>query len=93
LGYANGPGSVFPPSARGQPPAAVSRPDLGGADTGAPGFHQPSLTPLSSETHGGEDVAIYGWGPGDDMVAGTLEENTVFHIMARALGFQWRTQE
>lgn len=90
LGYANGPGSVFPRAAEGQPPAAVSRPDLTGADTQAPGFHQPALTPLESETHGGEDVALYAWGPGDAMVAGTLEENTVFHIMARALGLAWK---
>lgn len=93
LGYANGPGGVFPPTAQGQAPVATSRPDLTGADTANLGFHQPSLTPLRSETHGGEDVAIYGWGPGDSMVAGTLEENTVFHIMARAMGFHWETQD
>lgn len=90
LGYANGPGSVFPAPPAGQPPQAVTRPDLSSVDTAAPGFHQPSLTPLDAETHGGEDVSIYAWGPGDDAVAGTLEQNTVFHIMARALGFSWR---
>ncbi|MEZ5995579.1 MAG: alkaline phosphatase [Hyphomonadaceae bacterium] len=85
LGYANGPGSVFAPSGE-----AAVRPDLSNTDTQALSFHQPSLTPLDAETHGGEDVALYAWGPGDDAVAGTLEENTVFHIMARALGFSWR---
>lgn len=90
LGYANGPGSVFQPAQRGEAPTARLRPDLSGVDTRAPGFHQPSLTPLGAETHGGEDVALYGWGPGDDAVAGTLEENSAFHIMARALGFSWR---
>lgn len=90
LGYANGPGAVFPPAPEGQAPPAVQRPDLTGVDTQAFSFHQPALTPLDSETHGGEDVTIYGWGPGADAVAGTLEENTVFHIMARALGLSWR---
>lgn len=90
LGYANGPGSVFSTPPRNGELQAITRPDLTGADTQAPGFRQPSLTPLESETHGGEDVAIYAWGPGDEMAAGTLEENAVFHIMARALGFEWR---
>lgn len=91
LGYANGPGSVFaPPAARGEAPPAVTRPDLTGADTQALTFRQQALAPLRSETHGGEDVAIYAWGPGDEAVAGTLEENVVFHVMARALGFTER---
>ena len=90
LGYANGPGSVFSTPPRNGELQAIPRPDLTGVDTQAPGFRQPSLTPLESETHGGEDVAIYAWGPGDEMAAGTLEENAVFHIMARALGFEWR---
>ncbi len=90
LGYANGPGSVFAPAAPGQAPPATTRPDLTGADTHAMDFRQPALTPLEYETHGGEDVAIYAWGPGDDAIAGTLEENAVFHVMARALGFGWR---
>ena len=90
LGYANGPGAVFAPALPGQAPPQTSRPDLSGVDTQAMEFRQPSLTPLESETHGGEDVAIYAWGPGDDAVAGTLEQNAVFHVMARALGFVWR---
>jgi alkaline phosphatase len=90
LGYANGPGSVFASPPRNGEQQAVTRPDLTGIDTQAMGFRQPSLTPLDSETHGGEDVAIYAWGPGDDAVAGTLEQNAVFHIMARALGWSWR---
>lgn len=90
LGYANGPGSVFATPPRNGEQQAVTRPDLTGVDTQAPGFRQQSLTPLDNETHGGEDVAIYAWGPGDEMAAGTLEENAVFHIMARALGFGWR---
>jgi alkaline phosphatase len=87
LGYANGPGSVFAPN---QGPAPTLRPDLSGVDTSSPAYRAQALVPLQSETHGGEDVAIYAWGPGDEMVAGTLEENVVFHIMTRALGITWR---
>jgi alkaline phosphatase len=90
LGYANGPGAVFPQPQAGQPPQAITRPDLTGVDTQSFTFQQPSLTPLEWETHGGEDVALYAWGPGDDAVAGTIEENAAFHVMARALGFVWR---
>jgi alkaline phosphatase len=43
---------------------------------------------LSSETHGGEDVALFGAGPGSALVSGTLEQNSIFHIMARALGWK-----
>ncbi|MEQ1619338.1 MAG: alkaline phosphatase [Terricaulis sp.] len=93
LGYANGPGSVFATPPRNGEQQAIVRPDLSGVDTQDNGFRQPSLTPLESETHGGEDVALYAWGPGDAMVAGTLEENAVFHIMARALGMSWATAE
>ncbi len=90
LGYANGPGSVFTTPPRNGELQPITRPDLSAADTQTRDFHQPSLTPLESETHGGEDVALYAWGPSQDLVAGTLEQNTVFHIMARALGFEWR---
>lgn len=85
LSYANGPGSVF---AEGASPSA--RPDLTGVDTHAPTFRAQSLVPLGSESHAGEDVVLYAWGPGDDVVAGTLEQNMIFHIMARALGFDLR---
>ncbi len=90
LGYANGPGAVFSAEDDERPMNPVLRPDLTGVDTQSPTYRQQALVPLESETHGGEDVPVYGWGPGDDAVAGTLEQNTVFHIMARALGFEWR---
>lgn len=55
-------------------------------DTKHAGFHQQALVPLKSETHGGEDVAIYGIGPGSALVGGTQEQNIIFHIMLQALG-------
>jgi alkaline phosphatase len=80
LGYANGPGAV---------PAGAPRPDLSRIDTTAQDHHQQSLVPLESETHGGEDVPLYAWGAGDENFAGTLEQNVIFHLAARALGFRF----
>lgn len=57
------------------------RTDVSKIDTTRPGFHQEALVPMGAETHGGEDVVIYGTGPGSHLVAGTLEQNVVFHIM------------
>jgi alkaline phosphatase len=76
LGYANGPGA-----------AAGDRKDLTGVDTTAPDFKQQALIPLGSETHGGEDVAIYARGPHAYLFQGTMEENSIYWVMSKALGF------
>jgi len=93
LGYLNGPGSVYatqpnPSSTPPAPSAPLRRPDLTNVDTTHPQFRQPSLVPLGSETHAGEDVAIYAWGPGDSQFAGTLEQNVIFHAAAKSLGWK-----
>ncbi|MFN2329763.1 MAG: alkaline phosphatase [Chromatocurvus sp.] len=62
------------------------RADLSDVDTTQSGYHQEALVPLSSETHGGEDVAVYASGPGAYLVSGTLEQNVLFHIMAASAG-------
>jgi alkaline phosphatase len=49
------------------------------------GFHQEALVPLSSETHAGEDVAIYAGGPQSHLFQGTMEQNTIYHVMRTAL--------
>lgn len=51
-------------------------------------FLQPKTFSLGSETHGGEDVALFATGPGSALASGTLEQNSIFHIMVHALG--WR---
>lgn len=76
LGYQNGPGAVQGPRA-----------DLTGVDTGAADFQQQALVPSGSETHGGEDVAIYARGPRAYLVQGTMEQNAIYWVMAKALGF------
>ncbi|MBK8809704.1 MAG: alkaline phosphatase [Acidobacteria bacterium] len=77
LGYQNGPGArkVTP---RQQPdPEKVTDPD----------YKQEALVPLASETHGGEDVAIYAIGPGSNLVRGSMEQNWIFQVMREALRF------
>ncbi len=59
----------------------TDRVDLSTIDTNTNGFHQETLIPRSSETHSGEDVAIFARGPGADLVSGTNEQNIIFHIM------------
>lgn len=40
--------------------------------------------PLSSETHGGEDVAVFARGPQAHLVHGVQEQSFVAHVMAFA---------
>ena len=60
------------------------RVDLSSIDTTQAGFHQEAMVPRSSETHAGEDVALYAKGPGSQFVSGTMEQNLIFHIMKKA---------
>ncbi len=76
LGYQNGPG------ARLDEPRA----DLTDVDTTDIDFLQPALVPLESETHAGDDVAIYAQGPWAHLFHGALEQNVVYHVMAKAIG-------
>ena len=78
LGYANGPGAVI--DAQGH---AVPR---GATDAEALDFRQPAAVPLKSETHGGDDVAVYALGPMAYLLRGVIEQNVVFHVMAAAAG-------
>jgi alkaline phosphatase len=64
--------------------ADAGRKDLVGVDTQSSGYHQEALVPLSSETHAGEDVAIYGQGPGAKLISGTNEQSIIFHAMNEA---------
>jgi alkaline phosphatase len=66
-------------------PITSGRVDLSSIDTEAAGFHQEALVPLSSETHSGEDIAVYALGPGASLVRGTSEQNVIFHFTDYAL--------
>ena len=97
LTYANGPGYVgasaqqpegpkqFPHFASGMQQAERGRPDLTVVDTEAADFMQEALVPLSSESHGGDDVGIWARGPGSEAVRGTVEQNTIYHFMLQAM--------
>lgn len=87
LGYANGLG--YAPlevggDERYDHPASEGRVDLNYIDTQSPSYHQEALIPLNSETHGGEDVAIFAQGPGAHLVQGTVEQNHIFHVINHA---------
>jgi alkaline phosphatase len=89
LSYATGPGFFmqddFTPGPRLVAPGRGQ--DLTAVDTTSPDFHQQSLVGMPGETHGGEDVALYARGPGADLARGSLNQNEIYHIMRRALGF------
>ncbi len=62
----------------------AGRMDISAINTEASGYHQEALVPLESETHAGEDVAIYGAGSGAQLVSGTNEQSNIYHIMNQA---------
>lgn len=82
LGYMNGPGACTPT----EEGFDCTRQDLTNVDTADKDFRQQSLYPMYSETHGGEDVAIFAIGPGANLISGVMEENEIFQVMGRASG-------
>lgn len=86
VSYANGLGFAenLPGDDRYSFPPDTGRHDLSIVDTGALGFHQEALVPLGSETHSGEDVAIYAGGPFAHLFHKTHEQNYIYHVMSHA---------
>jgi alkaline phosphatase len=76
VAYTNGPGAV-----------SGARADLTSVDTTAIGYMQQAVVPMGSETHAGEDVAIYATGPRAHLMRGTMEQNWIYHVMKDAFGF------
>ncbi|MBK7935291.1 MAG: alkaline phosphatase [Acidobacteria bacterium] len=74
LGYANGPGAK-----------AGDRPVLTQEEVLKPDYKQEARIPFGSETHGGEDVAIFAIGPNAQLFRGSMEQNWIFYVMADAL--------
>ena len=52
--------------------------------TAADSFRQPATVPLGSETHGGDDVGIFAYGPQAHLFQGVYEQNYIAHVMAYA---------
>lgn len=46
----------------------------------------PALIPMPSAAHGGEDVSARALGPWAHLVSGTLEQQTLYHIVRHAMG-------
>lgn len=90
LAYANGRGfhtlETGGDTVYNEPVQAGRVADLTNVDTTDEGFHQEALVPLSSETHAGEDVAIFAGGPKAHLFHGVQEQNYIFHVMKDALG-------
>jgi len=95
LVYANGPGYTGASSRQPAGPKrhfhaadsfepAVGRPDLTAVDTTDPDYMQEALVPLSSESHGGDDVGIWARGPGSQAFRGTLEQHVIYHVIVQA---------
>jgi alkaline phosphatase len=86
LGYLNGPG--YRGAARVDPRSDPFAGRFGVVPSGPwdPAYFQESAVPLGSETHAGEDVAIYAIGPGAELVRGTVKNTHIFHVMKSALG-------
>lgn len=88
LGYLNGPGYR---NGLRVDPRDDDRPGRSGLIPNGPWHHayfQEAAVPLGSETHSGEDVAIYAVGPGADAVRGTVKNTHIFRVMKDALGLR-----
>ncbi|KAK3785654.1 hypothetical protein RRG08_023909 [Elysia crispata] len=70
--YGNGPGFL------------VNRENVTLQDTHDPLYRSQAAVPLASETHGGEDVAIYAKGPQSFLYSGVHEQNYIPMVMAYA---------
>ncbi|MBW1845327.1 MAG: alkaline phosphatase, partial [Deltaproteobacteria bacterium] len=56
-------------------------------DTADPDYLQESAVPRRSETHSGEDVAVYARGPGSGLFHGVQEQSYIHHAIVEALGW------
>ncbi|KAF4529201.1 hypothetical protein B566_EDAN011447 [Ephemera danica] len=77
LSYGNGPGYK-------NPNPDGSRYDISNDDFTDPRYQYPAVAPLGSETHGGDDVGVFAWGPWAHLYTGTYEQNYIAHVMAYA---------
>ena len=98
LGYMNGRGHYAlgdqtDPEVVYEEPVTFGRQDITDINTQSVGYHQEALVPLTAETHGGEDVAIYARGPGAPLISGVNEQNVIFHVMNHAAGLSQRASE
>lgn len=61
--------------------------DLDKVNTLKPNYRQEANMPRESETHAGEDVAIFAGGPKAHLFQGAHEQTHIYYVMKHALGF------
>ncbi len=83
-GYLNGAGSILHED-EATKAWSGSRPDLTQEQVTDPDYLQQALIPLTSETHSGEDVAVFSTGPWSHLFRGVIEQNVIFHVMMKAV--------
>lgn len=79
-GFLNGGGSVLTKDKNW----SGARPEVTQAQAIDPDYTQQALIPRRSETHSGEDVAVYARGPWAHLLNGTIEQNFIFAVMHHA---------
>ncbi|XP_054729005.1 alkaline phosphatase [Anastrepha obliqua] len=85
LSYANGPGFEYNVlRANG----AIKRKNLHKIDMKNKDYQFPSMVPLESETHGGDDVGVFASGPFAHLFTGNYEQNFLPHAIAYAACLQ-----
>ena len=77
LGYHNGPHLRVA--------SADNRP-LTNEDVQDRNYRQQTAIPMNTETHAGEDVALFGHGPGSENIRGVMEQNEISDVIDLALG-------
>ena len=80
IGYANG------PNTRSEDDEALTEEEV--LD---PGYRQEATVRRPAETHSGADVALFANGPRSHYFSGSMEQNTIFHLITAALG--WESDE
>lgn len=93
LGYMNGPGAATydeanpptrPEGADADAPLTI-RADVKDVDTTDIDYLQQALIPMGSESHAGDDVTVFAQGPQGYLFDGVIEQNMIYHVMAKAL--------
>jgi alkaline phosphatase len=75
LGYHNGPNAT-----------TDGRKEVTEEEVLSDNYLQETAIEMSSETHSGEDVALFAVGPWSHLVNGVIEQNEIFHIIDHAMG-------
>lgn len=80
ISYANGKGISI--GADGTRVDVTLNPDFNNRDVN---YAYPGIVPLDSETHGGEDVAVFASGPWQHLFTANYEQNLIPHMIAYAM--------